>query len=236
MTLLLDHRRGHRSTQGEITVNVRRIRFRRPRRQTVLALVTVPPLAALGVLVLPGASQARDLRASATVRSADRTVLGTVHFTVSHDKTLVTAHLRLPSTLHGWDAFHGFHIHANDKPANGDGCIADPAAAPATWFVSADGHLSDLGQSHGAHTGDMPRLLVNQDGTAEIAFTTQRLSLGDLKNRVVIVHAGPDNFNNVPVGAGPEQYTPNSPAATTKTAATGNAGDRIGCGVISIDG
>ena len=39
--------------------------------------------------------------------------------------------------------FHGFHIHANNDPANGQGCVADPAAAKSTWFVSADGHLSE---------------------------------------------------------------------------------------------
>ena len=43
--------------------------------------------------------------------------------------------------------FHGFHIHANDDPANGKGCIADPAQAPSTWFVSADGHLKAAGQN-----------------------------------------------------------------------------------------
>jgi Cu-Zn family superoxide dismutase len=54
----------------------------------------------------------------------------------------------------------------------------------------------------------------------------------DLAGRVVIVHAGPDNFGNIPVGTDPNQYTPNSQSAIDRTAATGNAGDRIACGVI----
>jgi superoxide dismutase, Cu-Zn family len=199
------------------------------------AAVGVGAMAAVGVLAFPGASQAHDLSASAVIRAADGARLGVVRFTVTRDATVVRARLRLPAALGGWNAFHGFHIHANDNPANGSGCLADPAAAPTTWFVSADGHLSDLGQTHGAHTGDLPSILINLDGTADIRFTSARLSLADLAGHAVIVHAGPDNFGNVPLGTGPDRYTPNSPAATTKTAATGNAGDRIGCGVISTD-
>ncbi len=208
---------------------------RRSRRSAVIVAAAATLLGGAAVVALPTTSQARDLAARSTVRAADGTVLGTVRFVVSGDKTRVRAHLSLPAGLGGWNAFHGFHIHANDKPANGSGCIADPALAPASWFVSADGHLSDLGQVHGAHRGDLPSLLVNADGTADIRFTTQRLSVGDLQDRVVVVHADPDNFDNIPVGAGPDQYTANSPTAITKSGATGNAGDRIGCGVITLD-
>jgi Cu-Zn family superoxide dismutase len=48
----------------------------------------------------------------------------------------------------------------------------------------------------------------------------------------VIVHAGSDNYGNIPIGDAPDQYTPNSEAATEATAKTGNAGARIACGVI----
>jgi Cu/Zn superoxide dismutase len=40
-------------------------------------------------------------------------------------------------------------------------------------------------------------------------------------------------LGNVPLGTAANQYTPNSADATTATAKTGNAGDRIACGVIS---
>ena len=49
---------------------------------------------------------------------------------------------------------------------------------------------------------------------------------------VVILHANPDNFGNVPTGSADNQYTANSEAATTATANTGNAGNRVACGVI----
>jgi Cu-Zn family superoxide dismutase len=48
----------------------------------------------------------------------------------------------------------------------------------------------------------------------------------------VIVHALPDNYDNIPLGTAPDQYTANSPAAREKTLATGNAGDRLACGVV----
>ncbi len=80
----------------------------------------------------------------------------------------------------------------------------------------------------------MPSLLVNGDGSATLKFTSTRLSIDDLSNRAVMLHAGADNFGNIPTGSGADQYTANSPAATDKTAATGNAGDRIACGLINL--
>ena len=61
---------------------------------------------------------------------------------------------------------------------------------------------------------------------------TDRFSIDELDGRAVVLHAGPDNFGAVPLGPGPDQYTPNGPAAVDATGKTGNAGKRIACGVI----
>ena len=98
----------------------------------------------------------------------------------------------------GLDAFHGFHIHANDVLANGEGCVADPAAAPSTWFVSADGHYNPTLLTHSHHVGDMPVLYVNADGSVETRFHIDRIAPRDLNGKVVILHAGADNFANIP--------------------------------------
>jgi Cu-Zn family superoxide dismutase len=180
-------------------------------------------------------SHSKARRASAMLHAANGSPVGSVTFRTRAGRTEVEAKIQLSQGMTAIDAFHGFHIHANDKPENGTGCVADPNLAPATWFASADGHLTEPGMTHSQHLGDMPSVLVNADGTAEIDFTTSRLTIADLANRAVVLHAGPDNFGNVPVGAGPEQYTANSTAAMDKTAATGNSGDRIACGVITID-
>ena len=59
-----------------------------------------------------------------------------------------------------------------------------------------------------------------------------RIPIDQLRGKAVVLHAGADNFGNVPVGANADQYQPNAVDATNKTANTGNAGDRIACGVI----
>ena len=112
--------------------------------------------------------------------------------------------------------FHGFHIHAVGKCERG---------SPA--FMSAGGHMVIGDQAHPAHAGDQPVLLVLADRTAEIRFTTDRYKMSDLlttEGRAVIVHANADNYANIPTRYARE------PDAMTKS--TGDAGDRIACGVV----
>ena len=163
--------------------------------------------------------------------------VGKVHVRTRRGTTSVTVHItRLPDGFARGD-FHGLHIHANDNPANGAGCVADPAQPSATWFVSADGHLTGgAGRTHGDHAGDLPSPYVQDDGTAHLAFTTDAWVAADVVGKALILHAGRNNFGNVPVGSEPNQYTPNSEAATTLTANTGNSGDRIACGVLERRG
>ena len=172
---------------------------------------------------------AHDRSTRATLVTAGGGEIGTVDFKTDDNHTEVRVRL---ANAPGLDAFHGFHIHANDVVANGEGCIADPSAASTTWFVSADGHYNPSGQTHSHHVGDMPVVYVNADGTVETRFRIDKIVPGDLVGKVVILHAGADNFSNIPLGTGPTQYTANSPDATAATAKTGNAGDRVACGVI----
>jgi len=172
--------------------------------------------------------------AKATLHLADGTPIGKVRFHEHDGLTEVKVSLSVPTGATAVRAFHGFHIHANDNPANGDGCLADPAAAASTWFVSADGHYKHDGEVHADHAGDMPSLHLNSDGTADATFSIERIEIDELAGRVVIFHAGADNFGNVPVGTQPNQYTPNSQEALDRTRATGNAGDRVACGEINV--
>ena len=116
--------------------------------------------------------------------------------------------------------FHGFHIHAVGKCERG---------TPA--FASAGGHLAVGDQAHPAHAGDQPAVMALLDRTADIRFTTDRYKLSDLlvpEGRAVIVHADPDNFANVP--------TRYARQTDTTTRSTGDAGDRIACGVVGGGG
>lgn len=170
--------------------------------------------------------------ATAELQLADGTQIGTVQFFSDPSGTVGRVRLTVGTDQTAVRAFHGFHVHANDNPENGEGCIADPNASPDTWFTSADGHLRDPNEQHASHKGDLPPLLINRDGTASTTFTTDRVTPQELIGRTVILHANPDNLGNVPVGTAPDQYTPNSQAALDSTAATGNAGNRVACGVI----
>jgi superoxide dismutase, Cu-Zn family len=167
---------------------------------------------------------------TAVLRSARGAVVARVVFApVGRGNVLVTATVNFPGIA---EDFHGIHIHANDNAANGTGCVADPAQPANTHFVSADGHWNPTAETHGHHAGDMPALLVQADGSAVLSFVNRIDPLSEIDGRAMILHEGPDNHGNIPVGPAANQYTANSPEAVTLTNNTGNAGNRIACGII----
>lgn len=202
--------------------------------RTTTAIVIAATLITATVAIFASDVGATAETAKAILRNADGDPIGVVRFTqLGHT---VQVEVNVSGQTAG---FHGFHIHANDDPANGSGCVADPAMASSTWFLSADGHYkTDPTQTHPGHAADMPVILVNAGGNGPATFKTGRFVLADVIGRVVIIHALPDNYANIPIGAAATDYTPNSddPAntatATGKTLATGNAGDRLLCGKI----
>lgn len=172
-------------------------------------------------------ADAQPRSVKATLATADTTKIGFVTFTNEVGYTEVKVRL---TGAPGIDAFHGFHIHANDNPANGDGCVAVGAVASA-WFVSADGHFKRTGESHSHHAGDMPVVYVNGDGSVETKFRIDTIDSGELVGKVVILHDKPDNYANIP-DSGANGYIGLSAGAVPFTGNTGNSGDRIACGVI----
>jgi len=174
--------------------------------------------------------QGEDAEAVATLRDASGNLVGTIRFRNAGQASWVTVQARAAS-----GGIRGMHVHANDNPDNGVGCAADPAQPASTHFSSADGHYVHEGSGgHGHHAGDMPALFFTEAGDAAMQFLTDRFVVGDILGRAVILHAGADNYGNIPVGDAPEQYTPNAAAATELTAKTGNAGARYACGVIEL--
>ena len=122
--------------------------------------------------------------------------------------------------------FHGFHVHSTGV-----------CAAP---FTSAGGHHNPATAGHGDHAGDLPPLFVKRDGTASARFETDNLTLAGLLDRAgdgsaLIVHGGRDNLANVPgryhSHVPDETSTTFGPDATTL--ATGDAGARVACGVVT---
>lgn len=181
---------------------------------------------------LPSGASAPTVEARTTLATADGAQAGTVTFASVPGGTEVDVQVTATKAVTAGQ-FHGIHVHANGDPANGEGCKADAAAAPTTWFTAVDGHLTEGSASHNDHKGDLPSVLVRKDGTASLRFTTDRFSPSEVVGKAVVLHASADNFGNVPIGGLPDQYRANGPAASTKTASTGNAGDRMACGVIA---
>ena len=204
-------------------------------KPSIIAAVGAIAMSAALLVANPAGADQDELRA--TLRDPVGRVVGSVQFSIDKDddgQMRVGAVLR-PNTYVTPGQFHGFHVHANGDPINGAGCVASASQPSTTWFVSADGHLAESGTAHGDHVGDMPSPLVQADGTALLVFHTDRVDPKMLAGRAVVLHAGRDNYNNVPTGPAPDQYTPNSSAATAKSTATGNAGDRVACGLIRWD-
>ena len=199
---------------------------------SAVAAGSVALLASIG-----GPARAAPLEAQARLKTAVGRSIGTVTFRddPKSDEIIIRVNLKVPPVLTSIPAFHGLHVHANDNATNGVGCVADPAALPSTWFVSADGHYKHMAtEVHGSHAGDLASIHLNADGTGEMRTTKDGLSPSELVGKVVILHAGPDNFGNVPVGTALDQNTANAADAVAKTQATGNAGDRFACGVIAL--
>jgi superoxide dismutase, Cu-Zn family len=107
---------------------------------------------------------------------------------------------------------HGIHFHEHGK--------CDPSE-----FTTAGAHLNPYEKEHGfanpkgPHIGDLPNLVVKNNGTAEMEFITKEVNMnkGDSNSLLkeggtsIIIHEKEDDL---------------------KTDPTGNSGGRTACGVI----
>lgn len=108
---------------------------------------------------------------------------------------------------------HAIHVHQNAK------CDAPD-------FKTAGGHFNPSGKRHGyenadgPHNGDMPQnLAVQGDGTVQTSFTNAGLSLDANAANSVLANGG-------------TAIIIHEKADDMRTDPTGNAGNRIACGVI----
>lgn len=77
-------------------------------------------------------------------------------------------------------------------------------------FPNTGGHYDPQKQPHPFHAGDLPPLL-SCGGRAYLAVKTGRFCVKDIIGRTVVIHGGADDFHSQPAG---------------------NAGEKIGCGLI----
>ena len=134
--------------------------------------------------------------------------IGTI--TVKESKDGVTIEPKLKGLAPGE---HGFHIHEHGR------CIAP--------FESAGGHFNPKHAHHGfrnakgAHAGDLPNVIVPEDGKAKVEIMAYGVTLAkgkpssllDQDGAALVIHAGPDDYRTDPAG---------------------NSGDRLACGVVEV--
>jgi superoxide dismutase, Cu-Zn family len=126
--------------------------------------------------------------------------------------------------------FHGMHIHAVGK------CEANsvaPTGGPPGDFLSAGGHFQAPGHTTHPASGDLSSLEVRADGSAKLVTTTDAFTAAQLlatPGTAIMIHANSDNFANIP-----DRYTQSdgTQGPDAETMATGDAGKRVACGVIT---
>lgn len=164
----------------------------------------VSPIEQVGAT--PTSETAADKIAKVTLTStADPTVeMGDVSLTETETGLLVEASLKnVPAGK------HGFHIHQT-------GSCEDGGKAAGGHFNPDDtphGYLPKDGLEN-AHAGDLGNIEISEEGTGSLSLTVAGLTLDEaqygIAGRGIILHAQEDDFGQP----------------------TGNAGGRIGCGVI----
>lgn len=163
------------------------------------------------------------------MKDASGAQVATATFEFSAGYATVTVETTGPGKLS--PGFHGVHIHAAGKcEANS---VAPAGGAPGD-FLSAGAHFQAPGHNGHPASGDLSSLQVRQDGSAKLVTTTDAFTEDDLLaggKTAIIIHADSDNFANIP----PERYNQvnGTPGPDEMTMATGDAGKRVACGVIT---
>lgn len=164
------------------------------------------PALAAAALTLAACASSPDAIAKIQSRSAGAVVGSAVFVAEGEGVTMTLAVEGLTPGLHG--------IHMHEK---GDCSAADGTSAGPHWNPSKSAHGDPGGAAH--HAGDMGNLTAGTDGRATLTFTNPDWTLGaessttsEVIGRAIIVHASPDDFSQ--------------PA--------GNAGARLGCGVVVV--
>ena len=171
-------------------------------------IILIAPLALSAAALAGCQTMAEDMPAAplgqATIYAADGRPVGTAKLVAAGDG------VSLAATLTGLPpGTHAVHLHTTGK-------------CDAPKFTTAGGHLNPAMHEHGkenprgAHFGDLPNAQVSANGSASISADLPGgkdmvvNTIYDTDGTAIVVHEKPDDYRTDP---------------------TGNAGDRIACGV-----
>lgn len=162
-------------------------------------------LAAASTDTLKMSGDMKHAQATLTGTYTDTALSGTAMFDQMKDKVKMVLTITVPSKANQSVAVH-IHEHGECGDMGKD----------------AHGHWNPSNQQHGKwgsesfHAGDIGNVKLDAEGKGSIELETNLWSIGgdsttNILNRAIIIHGGVDDFVTQP---------------------TGNAGGRIGCGVI----
>ena len=143
-----------------------------------------------GAAKIWGGNGYSDLRGNATVVQTDRGVMVTVRVCGP------------PQDEKCNGGIFAMHIH------EGENCAGDEI----DQFSGAKTHYNPQNCLHPYHAGDLPPLIGN-NGFAYLSVLTDRFTVSEIIDKVIIIHENKDDFTTQP---------------------SGNPGTKIGCGKIKI--
>ena len=147
-----------------------------------------------------------------TLNLVEQTGIGTAVGTVTATDTDYGLLLQ-PDLTNLPPGVHGFHLHTNPScnPGEKDGEIAAAIAAGGHFDPAmTESHQGPYGEGH---LGDLPVLIVDETGTADLPLLAPRLKVADLSGHALMIHEGGDNYADEPKSLG-------------------GGGGRLACGVI----
>jgi len=152
----------------------------------------------------PGASSSTTIRQVSAEGEGE--AFGTLRFSNSEYGLLIE-----PDLINLQPGPHALHVHEN--PSCAAGSDGSPAGAAGNHYDPA-GTGIHAGPYGDGHLGDLPNLIVENDGTARVLILAPRVTVADVTGRALIIHAGADRYD------------------THAAHQHGTGGSRMYCGVI----